>query len=394
MKDPNSPQEAPDISRVMGGPLYRLFTGPRFRGSPVRVLRQRILLAVSITWLPLLILCVMGGHFLQGQGLSFLADVETQVRFLIAVPLLIIAEMVVHQRSRSVVNLFPERGVVTAEDTPKFYAALENTMKWRNSIFLEIALVVFVFTVGHWSWAKGVAFGAASWYASPDGTNLHLTPAGYWYEFVGIPSFQFLLFRWYVRLAFWFCFLWRVSRLNLRLVPTHPDRAGGISFLGENSYAFAPVLFAQAAVLAGVIANRVLYQGQQLKSFTMTIVALAVFFVLIVLVPTCVFVPNLFRARFRGLDDYGTMSTSYVTDFDKKWIHGGAEKEGILGTADLQSLADLANSLAVVQQMRIVPFSINDVGLLVAATTLPLLPLLLTVMPIDELVRRLFNIIF
>ena len=98
-----------------------------------------------------------------------------------------------------------------------------------------------------------------TWYFAQEGQRWHLTLAGYWYAFVSIPIFQFLLVRWYVRIGLWFLLIWRVSRLTLCLTATHPDRAGGMGFLGKTSHAFAPLLVAQGALLSGMIANRVLY---------------------------------------------------------------------------------------------------------------------------------------
>jgi hypothetical protein len=197
-----------------------------------------------------------------------------------------------------------------------------------------------------------------------------------------------------MRLVIWFRLMWRVSRLNLKLLPTHPDRAGGLGFLARSCLGFSPVLFAQGAALAGIIANRILYAGQNLMSFRWTIAALAAFALLVVLGPLTVFTPNLYFARRDGLREYGTLATSYTEDFDKKWLRGGARNEAILGTADIQSLADLDNSFAVIQKMRWVPFSYNHAMVLVVATVLPLLPLLLTIMPIEELIQRLVKIIF
>jgi hypothetical protein len=162
-----------------------------------------------------------------------------------------------HRRLASVVSRFAERGVLTSEDRPKFTAAIEAVVRARNSIWLEFSVLLFTFTVGLWIWRHQVALGAATWYALPDSTGLHLTLAGDWYCFVSIPLFQFILLRWYLRLVIWFQFLWRVSRLNLRLLAMHPDRAGGIGFLGKSSYAFTPLLFAQGTVLAGLIASRI-----------------------------------------------------------------------------------------------------------------------------------------
>jgi hypothetical protein len=281
--------------------------------------------------------------------------------------------------------------VVAPEDMSKFDAAVEAAMRARNSIWLEIALLLLAYTVGQWTWRKGVASGAATWYAVPTGTGLHLTLAGHWYAFVSIPIFQFILLRWYLRLVIWFLLLWRISRLNLHLVPTHPDHAGGIAFLGRTTYAFSPIVFAQGALLGGLIAGRIFYGGQSLMSFKMSIAALTGFFLLGILGPLLMFTPHLFRTKARGLFEYGSLAATYVTGFDEKWLRGGAKGEELLGTGDIQSLADLANSYAVVRDMRLVPFALQDVVPLVLAAILPVLPLLLTVMPLDELLTRLLK---
>ena len=353
-----------------------------------------MLVITLFAWLPLAALSALEGHLFGRQTLTFVHDIELHVRFLVALPVLIYAELVVHRRIGPAVSRFLERRVITPEDVPKFDVAIDAAKRARNSPWLELALVLFVYTVGHWVWQNEVALEAATWYAVPDGAGLRLTHAGYWYALVSIPVFQIILFRWYFRLVIWFWLLWRVSRLNLHLLPTHPDRAGGIGFLGASSYAFAPILFAQGALTAGLIAGRVFYQGQNLPSFRITIAAVVAFFVLVILGPLTMFTPHLSRAKRNGLAAYGTLATTYADDFDQKWVRGGAKGEAILGTADIQSLADLGNSYAVVREMQPVPFTLSDAGQLAAAVALPLLPLLLTVMPLEELVTRLIKIFF
>jgi hypothetical protein len=160
------------------------------------------------------------------------------------------------------VRRFVERYIVVPEDYPKFTDAITSVLRARNSVATEIALLVLVYTLGLWIWRSQSALGSTTWYAMPDATRLHLTGAGYWFAFVSIPIFQFILLRWYIRIALWFWLLWKVSRLNLHLTVAHPDRAGGIGFLGKSSYAFSPVFFAQGVMLAGWIASRVLYGGR------------------------------------------------------------------------------------------------------------------------------------
>ncbi len=112
--------------------------------------------------------------------------------------------------------------------------------------------------------------------------------------------------------------------------------------------------------MAGLIASRILYNGESLMSFKLSLVGLVDFFVLVILGPLTVFSLHLDRAKRRGLSEYGTLATVYTSDFDKEWVRGGARGEEILGTADIQSLADLGNSYAVVREMRLVPFALTD----------------------------------
>jgi hypothetical protein len=166
---------------------------------------------------------------------------------------LVSAELIVQSRIRPAVKRFSERRIIIPDDIPKFNAAIHSAMCLRNSVAVEVGILIFVYTAGLWIWRSSIATGAASWYATTESSHLHLTLAWYWYAFVSIPIFQFILLRWYLTFFIWFQFLWRVSKLNLRLIPTHPDRSAGIGFLGASSYAFGPILFAQGALLAGLL---------------------------------------------------------------------------------------------------------------------------------------------
>jgi hypothetical protein len=302
MNQPGILQESQDFSLVLGGPLFQLFRRAHLSGDGLELLHRRVILITLVAWLPLLILSFLGGHALDsGVTLPFLRDIETQIRFLIALPVLILSELIVHLRLRPVVQSFVKRNLVVAEELPKFHAAIGSATRWRNSIPLELGLVIFVWTVGQWLWRSQIALGTSTWYAIPEGAHLHLTPAGYWNAFVAIPIGQFILLRWYLRLFIWFRFLWQVSRLKLHLIPTHPDRAGGLAFLGKSSYAFGPILFAQGAMLAGLIASRVLYGGQSLLSLTLDAGGLIGIFLVFILGPLTMFAPLLSRARRKGL---------------------------------------------------------------------------------------------
>ena len=69
---------------------------------------------------------------------------------------------------------------------------------------------------------------------------------------------------------------------------------------------------------------------------------------------------------------------------------GGAAR----GAADIQSLADLTNSFEVVRTMQIAPIAKDALHRLVAATLAPVVPLALTRMPLEELLKKLLGILF
>jgi hypothetical protein len=349
----------------------------------------------GVAWLPLLLLSIVSSQLLAGSALPFARDVEANVRLLVALPVLILAEVVVHRRIRAAVNAFLTRRIVVQADVPRFVAAIRDATSLRNSIPLELGLLALVYTIGLWLWRSQIALGTSTWYATSQGGGLQLTLPGYWYAFVSIPVFQFILLRWYLRLVIWFRFLWHVSRLDLQLIATHPDRAGGLGFLGKSAYAFGPVLFAQGALLAGFIANRVLYAGEQLPSFRVEAGSLIGFFVVAILLPLLMFSPQLARAKRQGLAEYGLLASRYVEQFDRKWVGGArSDSEDLLGSGDIQSLADLGNSYGSVREMRPFPFGLDDVGRLVVATAVPLVPLGLLAFSFEELVMRIVKIVF
>ena len=92
--------------------------------------------------------------------LSFFHDVEVHVRFLVALPVLIVAELVVHSRIRPVVRCFVERRIVLSQDLTRFRGAIESATRLRNSIPAEVGLLILVYTFGLWFWHGLVAFNA------------------------------------------------------------------------------------------------------------------------------------------------------------------------------------------------------------------------------------------
>ncbi|MFC4314287.1 hypothetical protein ACFPN2_34805 [Steroidobacter flavus] len=386
----------PDFSLVLGGPLFQMYRRAHLSGDALELLQRRMLVFSIVAWLPLLVLSALQGTALGNTvPIPFIEDIETHVRFLIALPLLIAAEIVVHRRIRFVVNQFVERDIIAPEDMPAFRDAIDSTLRLRNSPAIELALLALVYTLGLWLWRNEIALNVTSWYASAEGAQTRLTPAGYWNTFVSVPIFQFVLLRWYFRFFLWFWFLFRVARLPLRLLASHADRAAGLGFLGISINAFALVLLAQGALLAGLIASQIFFAGRDLMSFKVQILGFLAFFIGATLAPLTVFTPHLVQAKRNTAREFGVLVSRYTNEFHRKWVEGGAPAdEPLLGSGDIQSLADLGNSFTVVRETRLVPFSLKDVSRLAAVSAVPFVPLLLTTFSLNDFATYLLKAIF
>jgi hypothetical protein len=286
--------------------------------------------------------------------------------------------------------------LVTGAVREQFAAIVGSAMRLRNSIAAEVLLIALVYVVGvGYVWRTQMALDVPTWYGTTVDGRLQPSIAGWWLGCVSLPIVQFLLLRWYFRLFVWARFLWQVSRLDLALVPTHPDRAGGLGFLAQVGYAFAPLLLSQGVVLSGTIASRIFYAGARLPEFRLEIIGLAALLVFVVLAPTMVFAPKLAAAKRTGLREYGTLAQRYVREFDQKWLRDGAPAdEPLVGSGDIQSLADLGNSFEVVKGMRFVPFTLQTVFQLAVVTVSPVVPLLLTMVSLEDLVVQALKMVF
>ncbi len=392
--NPALPDEQ-SFSLVLGGPLYQLLRRARLEDSVEDHLLRRVLVICSLLWPPMLILSATEGTSVGGVELPFFRDIETHVRFLIIVPLLLIAELVVHRRMQGIIAQFLERGLIPAPSIERFHAAIAAAMRLRNSVFAELALVAIVLTVGHVIRVDLMVLDMSSWYARPiDGVE-SLTGAGLWLTWVSNPIMQFLLLRWYLRIFIWARFLWHVSRLDLALLPTHPDRNGGLGFLGASAYALSPLLTAHGAALAGYAASVIFYADGTLAGFKLEIVVLVVLMMILVIGPLTVFAPKVLAAKRRGLREYGRFAADYSRNFDRRWMCGAdGTGEEALGSADIQSLADLDSAVSIIRSMTAFPVGRDQILQLIVATIIPFAPLLLTAIPLEQLLDRIIGVIF
>ncbi len=390
-----NPNETQDFSLVLGGPLYQILRRSHLTDTAEGLVHRRMIAFIVITWLPLLILTAIEGSAWSGRKVPFLYDIDSQARFLLALPLMIYAELIVHVRMRRIVAMFFERKLIAPQQREKFFAIVQSAVRIRNSVILEVLMIALVYIVGvNYIWKNLSAVRADIWFA-PSLTGGKTPLAAYWLLWISLPFFQFILLRWFFRILLWTRFLWQVSRLDLQLVPTHPDLCGGLGFLSNTVYAFIPLLLSLGVLFSGSVGNWLLYEGKKLLEYKLEILTVVGTGIFTVLAPLLVFSKCLSAARRKGLAEYGTLAQNYVREFDRKWLRGGAsEGESIIGSADIQSLADLNNSFDVIRNMRMVPFTKETILQLAIITLIPFLPLTLTMFSLEELVDRILKSVF
>jgi hypothetical protein len=385
-------QSLQDFSLVLGGPLYQMYLRSRLLKPPADLVGRRIGAFVVLTWLPLLVLTLLGGSALGSVPVPFLTDLDVHVRFLIALPLLVIAEVVVHRRLRVTVAQFVDRGIVAPPQQAAFRRIVDSTMRLRNSALVEVALVVACVTLGDVIWRGMTALRVDTWYLAADAAGPpRLTLAGWWYEFISLNVFRFVLLRWYFRLMLWYIFLWRVARLPLRLNALHPDGAAGLGFLTGSAFALLPLMLAHTTTLSGVLGGYIWHEGARLQQFQLEIAGSVALLIAGALLPLAFFAVHLVRAKREASREYGLLATRYVDQFREKWLARQPGEETPLGSADLQSLADLAGASDRVANTGYFPMGRRAVLTLAILVALPFAPLLLTIVPFEDLLQRVIS---
>ena len=378
-----------------GGPLYKLEKriGTIKENAPLT--KRRAAFGALVTWVPLFLLSALQGRaFGHSVPVALLRDFSTYTRFLLAIPLYLLAENMIGPRVIEAAEQFVRSRIVVEKDYKRFEEIIDSGLRLRDSSFAEIVLAIVAYGLSVVAFRETALIQITTWYGTRTDTGGSLTLAGWWLLGFCIPFSQFLVLRWLWRLFLWFQFLGRVHRLDLQLFPTHPDGAGGLGFIGETQRFFGVLLFTFSLSNMGVLANDILYGKVPLKNFLPAIVTYAVVALIALAAPLAVFSGTLIRMKREGLEEYGTLATAYTGMFHKKWIKGeNPPQEELLGTGDLQSLADLGNSYAFIQKARVLPIDPMTLLHLFVASLLPVVPLLLTVMPLKDILKLLFKVL-
>jgi len=376
-------------SLMRGGLLYRLSHagGAAWTERPYAPWVAFALLMVVLV--PVIVLCAMDRRLLgDGVAVPLVRDYTVWARFLVAMPALVLAAPLGDERMwRSLSHL---RNLVQPDDEANFERALAKLRRWRDSPWPE--LVLFAIAIGGVFAAPTLPLydHATSW----RNEGAHLTPAGLWLSWVGFPVFRFLVLLWLWRFLLWVCLIARFSRLDLALHAAHPDGCGGVGFLGYAHASFLVMPFVGGLLVAGSCAVEVEHLGVRLSSLHLLLGGYAVFAIGIMLAPLLLLTPKLAALKRNSLLAYGALGTDTSEEFEHRWLGRPRRAAApILDGGDPSALADLTAVYATASRMGTVPVQRWILLQFIGATLLPLSPLLLLVMPLDELLQKLFSML-
>ena len=397
------PNESPSVvnsptsfSLFDDGPLYRL----EEKLALVREGRQRssrrVLFAVLIAWVPMLLLATAQGLAIGPTRLeSFLMDFAVNVRCLVSLPVFLLGEAMCGAQLRRVVQQFFDAGLVKDESLRSFDAAVQDTVSLSRSgrtdatlvglAYLHSAAAFFVFLF---------ELHISTWRAPMAGGHAVISLAGMWYFLVAFPLYSLLLWRWLLRIALWWRLLWKASRLDLRLSPSHRDGAGGTAFLSSSVEAFSPFVFGCAALVAAGIADFVVYEGASPLDYQWHVAGFVVFLLIVIAGPLLLFMRSLYEAKEEAAFRYDALASHQIQRIGNKWLpEGTVPEDNELSMPDFRAMTHLGHSVAAVHKMSFIPLNKEDVLKLVIIALFPFIPLLATQVPIGEIFSVLLKVL-
>lgn len=343
-------------------------------------------------WVPLIILCAIRG---DGALLSFVKDYATQSRFLIVLPVLILAERPLQIRLRMVVEHF--EFLVPESQVAQFHAAWNFHEKWRNSRLVRIVLVWLTYATAVWlsQYLSPEGSEFVSWWTGGGSGFRFLSPAGAWAFFVSYPILVYFTYLWLWRQLLWAWFLRSVSSLNLRLVAAHPDHLGGLGFLEASMLGQLPFGFCMGVGLAGAVANRVLNEGHPLLSFRYLALILVAAALLVCVAPYLFFTRTLLQMRRQGMLRYGAFAHAVGQQFERKWLHQTETlNENVLATPDFTATGNLFSVVHNIDEIRVIPVGLVDIYAVVIVALIPAIPLVIAAIPFSTLLRAAMKLLF
>lgn len=383
-----------EFSLSEGGPFNRALERMRMHNSQGKL----ALVGLCITWLPLVIITAIEGTLYSGTQLPFLKDVPMQARVLVAIPMLIMIKFAIDGKVMAVLKYLSEALMSAEERELIFTTVLRRAKKMTGSALTEIILLLIV--VGSTiSLVKSGAYsalegGTTSWMTSGIAGNQTLSFAGYWATIISIPIFQFLLLRWLWRYFVWVLLLFRLSKANLILLPTHADRAGGLGIIMLAQRSFSLVFVAGSVVISGELIAQLREHPDLFETIRGEGIAYIVISLVFILIPLLFFTAKLFKTKNEGLLYLSKLGATLSGKFEREWVNDlPIEKRIAAQQVDPSMVYDYSGVYDSVQQLRTIPVTLRDIISMGLTLFAPFIPIPLIHYSVAELIQKIAGLL-
>lgn len=379
---PQSPATLFSFNRQ--GPFYQLQLRLGLLSESQLAVGRRAALFLALAWLPTLLLAALQGLALNAQHERALLLDFSVYAFGLAIVAFVLMEQTSDKRMAWLVSQFVAQGIVRDSARAGFVSARLRMERRTGTAWVEALILAAAYAIAYeWMSIGAARIPGGTWYGQSVDGLLQPTLPGWWALGVALPLFWFLLGRWLWRFFTWGLMLRDIARCDLRLVASHPDRCGGIAFIGQYPKTYLMFVFALSCVVAAGVLKAVVHAGASLLSFKFALFGLVVFLVIAFVLPLLAFAPVLVALKKQGLSRYGALVSQHHLAFEARWLAGGAAAPGedALGSPDMSSLADLSVAYELVKSMQAVPVTKASIFPLLLAATVPLAGVALTRVP-------------
>ncbi|WP_066731358.1 hypothetical protein [Cupriavidus sp. D384] len=352
---------------------------------------RRAVFYSMLCWLPLVIWAWSTGRMLPGgPDEPMLGHFGIHVRCLVAVPLMIAGEVLAQTLVPLCLTQFVRTGIVDPSLVPGFREVIQAGSRLRDRFYPWVVIGGLVI-----AWTAIVL-------ASPNpdeiawtGERSARTFGAWWLLLVVRPVFSVLLLAWVWRLCLAAVVLGRLARLPLQLVPTHPDRVGGLGFLARMPVAFAPFTLAVSAVVAASWAHLVAYHDTPVPSLYIQMGLLVVVLILLVAMPLLCFTPLLMHMKKQAMLDYGVLLAEHGRKVQGRWLEGkdGLDDDEMLNAPELGATADTQTIYESVTKIRVVIVNKYVLFAIALPAALPMLLLVAGQYPIKATLLKLLTVL-
>jgi hypothetical protein len=351
---------------------------------------RRALVLALLSWAPIAVWALIFDRALPGAADEpLLQHFGIHVRCLVAIPLFVLAESVAHGVTTRLVPHFVHSGLVAEGDRARFREILGGVARLRDATLPWAAMAGLLI-----AWLVLGPGPAAShelvWAGEPATGGFGF--GALWFRWVTLPVFLALLLAWLWRLALVTVLCLRLARLDLALVPTHPDGAGGLGFLERLPAAFSPVVLAISTVLASRWAHDVVYHGVHVQSLRMPMITFGVVILVLFLAPLLPWRRPLAAAKRRAELEYGALVAAHGRLVRRRWILGEpVGDDPILAAPELGPVADTLALYEATRRMRTFPIGRRSLLAVLLPAALPLIGVLAIEIPVKDLLLQVLK---